>query len=396
MRQQNWKDRTYRFLIAQAISLLGSSIVQFAIIWHITLETSSGTMMTYAVICSFAPQIIVSLFAGVLLDRFNRKAIIMIADSVIALTTLALFFILGMNPGNLTWLFIALAIRSIGTGIQSPAVNAVIPQLAPEEMLMRINGYFVSLGSLIAFLSPAAAALVLGLAGFRAALLVDVVTAIIGVGITATILFPALQHTDKEAISEIQGIKDGFRYLRTHPLLKRLFIFEAMALFLFSPVFMLALISERSFGGEYWRLASMESAYGLGAIIGGIFIGWWGGFSNRMSTVLLAGGCLGILMISLGFLPFWPFITVLFVWGLFNPSYEASLITMIQERVEPDMHGRTFGFLQIVIASSLPLGMILFGPLADVISIEQIFIINGSLVAALVVFARYVMKLEQV
>jgi len=396
MHEQTWQNRITRFLIAQAISLLGSSIVSFAIIWYITLETSSGLMLTYATIATFAPQILVSLFAGVLLDRFNRKLLIMISDSVIAITTLILFFIVRGGDPSMTLLFIALAIRAVGTGVQNPAVNAVIPQLVPESELMRINGFFVSMTSLIAFLAPALAASVLGWLGLASALLVDFATALIGVGITATVFFPPLQHTDEEATSSIQGLKDAFAYLRTHPFLKRLFLFEGIILFLFSPLFMLALIVERSFGGAYWQLAATEVAYGIGAVAGGFFIGWWGGFANRMTTVLMSAAILGALMFLLGLAPFWVFVALLFIWGIFNPAYDTPFITLLQERVEPDMHGRIFGFLQIVIAASLPLGMILFGPLGDIVKVETLYLISGALIVCWTLVGRYIMKLEQV
>ena len=396
MNVQHWKDRIARFLGAQTISLMGSSIVQFAIIWHITVETSSGTMMMLATVCSFAPQILLSLFAGVLLDRYSRKYLIMIADTVIALTTLALFFVLRANDNNLTYLFIALAIRSAGTGVQSPAVNAVIPQLVPESVLMRINGLYASMYSFIAFLSPALAATVLSFAGLRAALLIDIATALIGVAITATISFPSLERTDQEAPSSLEGLKDGLNYLRGHTLLRRLLSYLAMTLFLLSPVFMISLISERSFGGEYWRLASMESSYGLGAIIGGAFIAWWGGMENRMTMSLIAAVGLGVLMVALGFASYWVFVILLFAWGLVGPLYDTPFVTLLQERVEPDMHGRVFGFLQVVIAASIPLGMMLFGPLADIVPIEYIYIVCGLLIIVLAAFARYGLKLEEI
>jgi DHA3 family macrolide efflux protein-like MFS transporter len=396
MHEQSWQNRITRFLIAQAISLLGSSIVQFAIIWYITLETSSGLMLTYSTVASFVPQIFVSLFAGVLLDRYDRKLIIMVADTAIAVTTLVLFFIIRSGVPSLSILFIALAIRSIGTGVQNPAVNAVIPQLVPERELIRINGFFVSMTSLIAFLSPAIAATVLSGMGLPATLLVDMITALIGVGITATTYFPPLRHSGEEAVSSWQGLKDAFAYLRTHSLLKRLFAFEGVILFLFSPLFMMALIVERSFGGEYWQLAATEVAFGIGAVIGGLFIGWWGGFKNRMTTVLASALILGSLMFLLGLASFWVFLALLFVWGIFNPTYDTPFITLLQERVEPDMHGRIFGFLQIVIAASLPLGMILFGPLGDIISVEHLFMSSGILIVAWTIFGRYGLRLEEV
>ena len=375
---------------------MGSSIVQFAIIWHITLETSSGVMMMYATFFSLVPMIIVSPFVGVLLDRFSRKSIIMISDTVIALVTLALFFAI-VNGYTQWWLiFAAVTIRSIGTGVQMPAVLAVIPQLGDKDHLIRINGIYASINSFTAFLSPVLAATVLGAVGLGASLLVDVVTALIGVGITATVYFPPRDREEALTTSGLEDFKLGFAYLQSHTFIKRLFLFCGFAMFLLSSTHMIPLITERSFGGEFWKLASLESAYGLGAMFGGALIAWWGGFKNRMTTMLFATFCLGVLMTLLGFAPFWYFMAILFVWGLLGPSFDTPFNTAIQERVEPDMHGRIFSFLMIVCASAIPLGMMVFGPLADIISVESIYIICGILLVLTTVFGKYGLKLEKI
>jgi DHA3 family macrolide efflux protein-like MFS transporter len=396
MREQGWKNRTTRFLIAQAVSLMGSSIVQFAIIWYITLETSSGMMMMFTTFFSLVPMIIVSPFVGVLLDRFSRKSIIMISDTVIALVTLALFFAI-VNGYTQWWLiFTAVTIRSIGSGVQLPAVLAVVPQLADKDHLMRVNGIYASINSFTAFLSPALAAMVLGAVGLGASLMVDVVTALIGVGITATVYFPPRDQEKGFTTSGIEDFKLGFAYMMSHTFIKRLFVFCGIVMFLLSSTHMIPLITERSFGGEFWKLASLESAYGLGAMIGGACLAWWGGFKNRMSTMLFATLCLGILMTLLGFAPFWYFMAVLFIWGLFGPMFDTPFYTALQERVEPDMHGRMFSFLQIVCASAIPLGMMIFGPLADIVSVETIYAVCGVLLVATTVYARYGLKLEHI
>ncbi|MDD4361442.1 MAG: MFS transporter, partial [Bacteroidales bacterium] len=125
------------FLISQNISLFGSSVVAFAIIWHITLETSSGLWLMLSTVCSMLPQVVISLWGGVWADRYNRKHLIMLADAFIALTTLglALAFLAGFQ--RLELLLAVAVVRSIGAGVHSPAVNAAYPQLVPPEQLAR-------------------------------------------------------------------------------------------------------------------------------------------------------------------------------------------------------------------------------------------------------------------
>lgn len=140
MNDLNWKKSITRFLTAQTISLFGSSLVQYAIVWYITLTTSSGKMLTISTLCGFLPQILISLFAGVWIDRYDRKLMIMLSDSVIAVSTLLLAIAFLSGHKSVWLLFAALVVRSAGTGIQTPAVNAMIPQIVPQTHFMKING----------------------------------------------------------------------------------------------------------------------------------------------------------------------------------------------------------------------------------------------------------------
>ncbi|MBU2712431.1 MFS transporter [Zooshikella harenae] len=149
-----WKQTTVLFLSAQFISLLGSSIVQHAIIWHIVINTSSGAMVAISTICGFLPQIAISFYAGPWLDRFDKKRVNMMSDGLIALATAMIFisFILGFK--SIWLLFLALIFRSLGTGIQTPAVNAMIPLMVPREHLVRVNGLLSSFNALTMLMSP--------------------------------------------------------------------------------------------------------------------------------------------------------------------------------------------------------------------------------------------------
>ena len=171
---KNWKKNIIRFLTAQTISLLGSSIVQYSIIWYITISTSSGSMLTIATVCGFLPQVIISLFAGVWIDRYDRKKMIILSDLMIAIMTLILAVSFLSGYKNLWLLFIVLIVRSFGTGIQTPAVNAIIPQIVPNEQLMRINGINSTLYSLMMFVSPAVSGAVLSILSLEATLFIDI------------------------------------------------------------------------------------------------------------------------------------------------------------------------------------------------------------------------------
>lgn len=382
MRATGWQGATGRFLAAQTISLLGSSLVQYAIVWYITLSTSSGGMLTISTLCGFLPQVLISLLAGVWIDRYSRKKMVMLSDTLIAAATLvlALLFLTGHRDARL--LFVVLAIRSAGTGIQTPCVNAILPQLVPKEHLMRVNGIQSTLSSLIMFLSPALSGAILSLAPIEAAFFLDVITAVIGVGITATIPIPMHQPAQDLGRSSLADIRTGFSYLRRTPFVRRLLLFQITILFLISPsAFLTPLMVSRSFGPEVWRLTASEMSYSLGMVAGGALIAAWGGFRDRRKTTALAGALYGALMIAMGLAPaFWVYLIFNALIGVTAPCYNAPITVLLQERVAPELQGRIFSLMQISTSCALPLGMVLFGPLADLLPVQTLLLLCGGAV----------------
>ncbi len=380
--QNQWKTKIIFFLTAQTVSLLGSSLVQYAIVWYITLSTSSGAMLTISTICGFAPQIIISFFAGVWIDRYSRKRLIMLSDGAIAVSTLILAILFLTGYKNLWVLFSVLAVRSAGTGIQTPAVNALIPQIVPKEYLMKIIGINSTIMSLIMFLSPAISGAIVSVSPLETVLFIDVITAIIGISITSTIAVPNYSRAEGIGKSSLHDIKMGFVYLKENSFVKRLLLFQIVVLFLISPsAFLTPLMVSRTFGMEVWRLTLGEMTYSAGTALGGILIAAWGGFKNRMDTTILAGAAYGLLMIAMGLSPVFPVYLVFnLLIGVTAPCYNSPITVMIQERVEPSMHGRVFSFMQIATSCALPIGMMLFGPIADKVRIQSLLIVAGSLV----------------
>lgn len=374
-----------KFLTAQMISLLGSSLVQYAIIWHITLSTSSGKMLTISTLCGFLPQILISLIAGAWIDRYDRKKLIMAADATIALSTLflAVAFLAGYRFNFA--LFIVLAIRSAGTGIQSPAVNAIIPQIVPQEKLLKINGINSTLSSLMMFLSPAVSGAIMTIASLEVTLFIDVITAIIGISITAAIYIRPYERTEKSEGSSLKEIRKGFSYLKENRFIKRLLVYQLLILFLISPsAFLTPLMVSRTFGLEVWRLTASEMTYSLGMVLGGLLITSWGGFRKKINTTMLAGAVYGVLMIGLGNAPgFLCYLMCNTLIGITAPCYNGPITVTIQEKVEPYMQGRVFSFMQIATSCALPLGMFFFGPLADLISVQMLLSVAGFFVAGL-------------
>lgn len=374
MSENNWKTKIILFLTAQTISLFGSSLVQYAIIWYITLTTSSGVMLTISTVCGFLPQIAISLFAGVWIDRYDRKKMIMLSDGIIAIATLVLAILFLTGYKSIWLLFIVLLIRSAGTGVQTPAVNALIPQIVPKEYLMKVNGINSSITSLIMFLSPAASATILSIASIETTFFIDVITAMIGISIMFIIQVEGHVNAENKQKSNLQGIKEGFSYLKENVFIKRLIVLLIIIMILISPAaFLTPLMVTRSFGGEMWRLTASEMTFSAGAA--------WGGFRNRMYTTALACALYGLLMIGLGIAPiFIMYLVFNFLIGITMPCFNTPVTVLLQEKVEPSMHGRMFSLVQIANSCALPLGMIIFGPLSDMLSVEILLIYAGIFV----------------
>ena len=390
--KQLYKNKIVCFLSAQTISLLGSSIVQFGMIWYITLTTTSGLMLTISTLCGFLPQIIIALFAGSWIDKYDAKKVVMLSDSMIALATLILAITFLCNQESIWLVFVVLAIRSLGTGIQTPCVNTIIPMITPSDKLMKINGMNSTLNSLTTFLSPVISGMLMSIASLDKLLLIDVVTALIGVGITATIAIP---RKEKEKSNPSRLRKQGMQYICTHKNILRLFVFQILIYFLITPsAFLTPLMVARRFGEDVWRLSMSEMSYSLGMIAGGILISLWGGFTQRCKTMVVASVGYGLLMIGLGIAPiFIVYLCINTLIGIVTPCYGTSITVYLQEQVEQSYHGRVFSFMQIATSSAFPLGMCVFGPLADKIAIPLLLLVCGIFVILVTIQFKIKMNL---
>lgn len=386
--QYNWKRNTAVFLSSQAISIFGSTLVQYAITWHITLTTKSGVFATLAIVCAALPTFLLSPFAGVWADRYDRKKLIMFADGFIALATLVLALLFMAGHQEIWLLLIVLVIRALGSAVQSPCVSAVLPDMVPSEHLTRVNGINSSLQSLITLISPLLSAALLGFAPLYAIFFIDVVTA--AAAILVMLTFFKLPSGRRSGVvgtgSYFSELKLGISYIVKTPFLRTLFILLAIFCVLSAPVaFLPPLQVARSFGDEVWRLSGIEVAFSLGMVIGGLAISAWGGFKNRIHTMLLAGLVMAVGVVALGLpIPFTIYLAVMGIIGLAMPTFNTPAMVMLQQRVHPDYVGRIFSVITMINTGMMPLGMVLFGPLADIIPIETLLVITGIMLAVLV------------
>lgn len=379
----NWKRTIALFLASQTISLFGSSLVQYAIMWHITLTTKSGAMMTLSIICGFLPTFFLSPFAGVWADRYSRKRLIMLSDSLIAVAALVLAVLFWRGNAALWLLFVMSAVRALGTAVQTPAIGALLPQLVPEDQLTRVNALNGSIQSLVMLLSPMLSAALLTSTTIGLIFLIDVITAAIAVTIMLLLVRVPVHSKAQggQADSYFRDLSAGFSYIKHHRFVKTLFAFNAVLLILVAPAaFLTPLQVTRSFGEDVWRLTAIEVAFSVGMTTGGLVMASWGGFRNRLHTMALSSMAIGFATVALGIVPV--FSVYLFFMGLIGivlPIMNTPFTVLLQEKVEPDFLGRVFGVLGMISSSMMPLGMLVFGPLADYVSVESLLIATGAL-----------------
>ena len=378
---KNWKNEIARFMISQTVSLLGSMVVMYAIMWYVTLSTQSGIMMTIFVLTSFVPSILISPFAGVWADRLNRKKLMIIADLSIAAVTLLISVLFFMGIRDIWIIFVVSIIRSFGQAVHQPAVSAVYPQIVPPEYLVKVQGIAQGIQSSSMIIMPLLAGLLLATIPLEYILLIDVVTAIIAVALL--IWFVRIPkhnaETSKQEINYFKDIKDGLSYTFNHKFIFRIMLFGFLFMILVAaPSFLTYLQVARVFGPEAWRLATLEAVFGIGMLIGSFLVSIWGGFKNRLITYFISYIALGLSTIVIG-LPFnfYFYVSIWAVVGFFIALSSPLLVGLIQEKVDPEYIGRVFSVFGLINTISLPLGMLVFGPLSDFYDISLIILLSG-------------------
>ena len=389
-KQTNWKSQAMLFLISQCITLFGSTLVQMAIVWYVTIQTSSGVWVAAFTVCSYLPQFLISFVAGVWADRHSRKKLIIGADSLIALVTFLMVLVIPHITDKtvvLGGLLVMSVIRSFGAGIQTPAVNAVIPQLVPEDQIMRFNGINATMQSVVQFAAPAAAGVLLTINTLSSTLIIDTATAIVGIGLLSAVIIPK-QAIQNKGTSVFLDMKIGIKYTLSDKLIGKVLTVYGLFIFLCVPAgFLSQLFVSRVYGETYWYLTAAELAGFIGMVAGGILMSIWGGFKSRVTTMSVGLIAFGSLAIGMGLSKqFALYLTLMIIYGVAITMVQTATTTLIQEKAEMSMQGRVFGLLGAMYSGFLPVGMAIFGPMADEISLQWIMIGSGIALIALSIF----------
>lgn len=374
------RKKVILFLISQSITLFGSTLVQMAVVWYATLLTSSGLWVAAFSLCSYLPQFLVSFWGGVWADRFPGKWLIVGSDAAIAAVTLAMAAAIPHIQDQTVLLFLLLlmsAVRSLGAGIQTPAVHVVLPRLVPEEQLMRANGINAALQSLVQFAAPAAAGAVLVSFSLRSTLLIDVLTAALGIGLLCLVPLPFQRFPEKKT-SAFQELKSGISYAVSHRDVSILLLIYGGFVFFCVPAgYLSGLFVSRVYGESYGYLTAVELAGFAGMTAGGLLAAYREQKKTRtLRNNLTVFGTMAILMaVSSRFVPY---LILMAAYGVALTGVQTALTTLLQGKTEAFMQGRIFGLFSSMYSGFLPLGMAVFGPLADHIPLRILMILSGA------------------
>jgi len=369
--------------VGQAFSLLGSSLVQFALVWWLTEKTGSTTILATATLVALLPDVFLGPFAGALVDRWNRRRVMIIADTSIALITLGLvilFFTGAIQPWHI---FVAMFLRSLGSGFHYPAMTASTTLMVPGRHLARLAGANQALRGFMGIAAPPLGALLLSMMPMQNVLAIDIITAGFAV---APLLFIAIPQPsrEKETVTVrlvLRDVGDGFRYIASWPGLLMIVLIATLLNFLLAPAFtFLPLLVTRHFHGGAAEYGWLESVCGIGIIAGGILLGVWGGFKRKILTVMLALIGMGVGVLAIGFAPgngYYVALGAMGLTGFMNSLANGPLGALLQAKVEPEVQGRVFTMVQSLATGMAPLSMVFAAPVAEWLGLQSWYLIAG-------------------
>ncbi len=383
-RTQDWKAPFFTIWTGQAFSLLGSQIVQFALIWYLTVKTGSATVLATVSMMALLPGVFLSPFIGPLIDRWNRRRIMLIADASIALITLSLALLFAFDLIQVWHIYVIMFLRAIGGNFHRPAMTASTSLMVPKEHLTRVQGVNQMLNGGLNIVAAPMGALLLELLPMKGIVAIDVVTALIAILPLFFIQIPQPERKPEEIDAKpsiFREMGEGFRYVLSWPGLTVILIMATMINFFLSPsISLMPLLIKDHFGGDALQLGWVNSIFGVGVIVGGLALGIWGGFKKRIFTGMMGLMGIGIGIAMIGLAPSSALYIVMIgnlIMGVMMPMANGSLGGILQATVEPGMQGRVFTLGCSLATAMMPIGLALAGPLSDAFGIQIWFIIGG-------------------
>lgn len=383
--KNNWKKTFAIIWTGQLFSILSSSMVGFALIIWMSIQTESAEVLAFAAIAGLLPQSILGFFAGVFIDRWDRKKTMIFADLFIAVCTGIISILFYLGSEELWYIYVLLALRSVGTAFHMPAMQASVPLLAPESELVRVAGVNQAIMSVSTIAGPALGALFIGIMDISYVLLFDAAGALIAVGSLLLVKIPnpekgeIVSNSVKQVLTEM---KEGFGEATKEKGLRMLFLFSILVTFCIMPIAVIfPLMTLKHFGGNEFQMSIVEAAWGVGMLIGGALLGLIKLEYNKALAVNSTYILLGLALAFSGILPkegYILFVILTALEGISFSVYNACFTAIVQEKINPAKLGRVFSmFFSVAVLPSI-LGLLFTGFLADYLGLTLTFLILGS------------------
>ncbi len=386
----NWKKKFAIIWSGQLFSILSSATAQFAIVLWIGMETGSAEALAYATISGLLPQIVLGPFAGVFVDRWNRKWTMIGADLFVAFCSalIALFFYL--DTVELWAIYILLTLRSIGGAFHSPAMKSAVPLLAPKSALVRIAGVNEVIQSISIICGPILGAIGLLHFGMSAVMLLDVAGAIIACTALVFVRIPKVTQAAQSAKSILRDMASGVSIIWKNKGISWLMGCEIVINFFVMPIVaVMPLMTLQYFKGSPYQVSLIEGLYGLGLLIGGLALSLWNPKIKKTVLIVFGFSALGIALATCGVLPptyFTAYAVMTILQGLAVPFFTGPYTVLVQTQFDPKYLGRVFSISGSIVQLPAMLGLLFAGILADDIGVEKVFLIGGIVVTTTAIF----------
>jgi DHA3 family macrolide efflux protein-like MFS transporter len=385
--KERWAVPFFSIWIGQALSLVGSGIGGFALVWWLTDRTGSATVLAFATLVQLLPSVFLGPFAGALVDRWNRRRVMLIADGVIACFSAWLAYLFWAGTLQIWHVYLIMFVRSLGGTFHWAAMQASTSLMVPKEQLARVSGMNQTLFGVLNIVSPPLGAFLMGILPLHYIMLIDVITAGFAIGPLLFVQVPQPPRAESEVgvapapLSIWRDVREGFRYiLNWRGVFIVLILATILNLLVHPAMSLMPIMVTKHFDQGAIELGWMNSAWGVGVVVGGLTLSAWGGFRRRIITSLL-----GMLGMSAGFLivgvasstAFWMAWGGLLFAGLMNPIVNGPFFAIMQDVVAPEMQGRVFTVIGSISGAAAPLGMLIAGPISDALGVQLWFIVAG-------------------
>ena len=394
----NWKRVFAIIWTGQFLSILTSSIVNFAIVLWLSLETGSAEVLAFATMAALLPQSVLGLFTGIFIDRWKRKRVMIMADSFIAFCTLILAVLFYFDLAKISHIYVLLALRSVGSAFHMPAMQASVPLLAPKSEVLRLAGINQVIQSVCNIAGPALAGLFITMMKMTNILLLDVAGAAFACLSLCFVFIPDPSHEERNSELHLwREAKEAIMEVRNQYGLSWLFLLSILATFVIMPVSVLfPLMTLNHFAGNAFQVSLVEVSWGGGALLAGALLGLK---KYRWNEILLINGmyiALGLTFLFSGLLPVSGFIwfaVLTALGGVCGSLYFATFTTVIQSRIDPGVMGRVFSFYMSFSMLPSMIGLLSTGFLADSIGLGNTFIISGGFLCLIGIISFFIPSL---